>query len=127
MVEAPRLIRHSLVGVSSGVLLIALTWLFVDGLSLDVLLGSSIALLLTGCYHYSFQYHWTFGSDASHQVALARYILMCAGIFVINALVMYYGVKALQVHYLIVQFLANATITAWSFFLSSIWVFVRQG
>ena len=127
MVDASRFIRHSLIGLSSGVLLMLLTWLFVDGLYVDVIIGSSLAVILTGFYHYSLQYHWTFASDTPHQVALTRYVVMCLGIFVINGLVMYFGVKALHVHYLVVQFIANGTITAWSFFLSSIWVFVRQG
>ncbi|CAA0106091.1 Uncharacterised protein [Halioglobus japonicus] len=127
MVDTTKLIRHAFVGGSSALLLIILTWLLVDGLHLEVILGSSIAVVLTGLYNYSMQYHWTFSTDAPHQSVLVRYLLMCVGILVINTLVMYLGVKTFEFHYLIVQFMANVTMTAWSFCLGSIWVFAGQG
>ena len=126
MVETPRLIRFILAGGSSSVVLLGLTWLFVDGLLLQVTLGSSIALILTGLYNYSLHYYWTFSSDAPHGWVLIKYLLMCLGALIINALVMHFGVMVLPVHYLVVQFVANVALTAWSFTLSSLWVFARK-
>lgn len=126
MVDAPRFIRHLLVGGTSAVLLLGLTWLFVDGLKLQVVLGSSFAVILTGLYNYSMQYHWTFSSDAPHGGVLVKYLLMCVGILIINGLVMHFGVKVLLLHYLVVQFLANVAMTLWSFSIGSLWVFRQK-
>jgi putative flippase GtrA len=126
MIDTPKLIRFGLVGGTSGVALLGLTWLFVDGLQLQVILGSSIAVILTGMYNYSMQYYWTFSSDAPHGGVLIKYLLMCVGILVLNALVMYLGVLLLPVHYLVVQFIANVAVAIWSFTVGSLWVFAAK-
>lgn len=123
MTDAPRLIRFVLVGGSSTVLAISLTWLFVDGLHLYVTLGSTIALTLTALFNYSLHYYWTFTSDAPHGWVLIKYLLMCLGALVVNALVMHFGVMLFSVHYLYVQLVANVAVTLWSFSISSLWVF----
>jgi putative flippase GtrA len=126
MVEAPRLIRFILVGGTSAVALLGLTWLFIDGMHLQVILGSSIALVLTGLYNYCLQYYWTFSSDAPHGWVLVKYLMMCVGVLIINAMVMHFGVTVLTVHYLVVQLLANVAVAVWSFSVSSLWVFARK-
>lgn len=126
MVDAPRLIRFILVGGSSAALLVGLTWLFVDGLHFQVILGSSIAVVFTGLYNYSMQYYWTFSSDAPHGWVLIKYLLMCVGVLLINGVVMHLGVKVLLIHYLIVQLLANVAVAIWSFTISSVWVFAQK-
>ena len=126
MVEAPKLVRFIFVGASSAAVLLGLTWLFVDGLHLQVILGSSIAVILTGLYNYSMHYYWTFSSDTPHGWVLIKYFLMCLGALLVNGLVMHLGVKMLPVHYLIVQFLAGGAVAAWSFSVSSLWVFSER-
>jgi putative flippase GtrA len=126
VVEAPKMVRFVLVGASSAAVLLGLTWLFVDGLHLQVIIGSSIAIILTGLYNYSLQYYWTFSSNAPHGWVLIRYLLMCLGVFIINGLVMHFGVKVLPIHHLMVQLLANVAVAAWSFSISSLWVFVNK-
>jgi putative flippase GtrA len=126
MVDTPRLVRFILVGGTSAAVLLCLTWLFVDGLHLQVILGSSIAVILTALYNYSLHYYWTFSSETPHGWVLIRYLLMCLGALIVNGLVMHLGVNVLLIHYLIVQFLANVAVAAWSFSISSIWVFSRK-
>ncbi|MFT4520390.1 MAG: putative flippase GtrA [Halioglobus sp.] len=126
MAEAPKIIRFILVGATSAAALLGLTWLFVDGLQLQVLVGSSLAVVLTGLYNYSMQYYWTFTSNAPHGGVLVRYLFMAAGVLIINALVMHFGVEVMDIHYLIVQFAANVAMAAWSFTIGSLWVFVRE-
>lgn len=126
MVNVPRLIRFLVVGGSSTVVFLGLTWLFVDGLHLRVILGSSIAASLTVLYNYCLHFYWTFSSDIPHGRVLIKYVLMCLGALIVNGIVMHFGVKMLQVHYLVVQFLANVAVAAWSFSISSLWVFARR-
>lgn len=123
MSDVGRLTRFVLVGGSSGFLALGLVWLFVDGLQLQVILGSSIAVILTGLYNYSMHYYWTFSSDTPHGWVLIKYLLMCLGALVVNGLVMHLGLKVLPVHYLIVQILAGGTVAAWTFSVGSLWVF----
>lgn len=126
MADAPKLLRFILVGGSTAAVLLGLTWLFVDGLHLHVTLGSSFALILSGIYNYTLHYYWTFSSDVPHGWVLVKYLLMCMGALIINGLVMHFGVKILPIHYLVVQFLANVLVAAWSFCASSFWVFRRR-
>jgi putative flippase GtrA len=127
MIDSRRLTRFILVGGSSAVVLLALTWLFVDGLQLQVLPGSTIALILTALYNYCLHYYWTFSSDTPHGPVLIKYLVMAAGALTVNGLIMQFGVRILPVHYLVVQFLANVAVVAWSFTISSLWVFGRKG
>ena len=126
MSDVGRLARFVFVGGSSGLLALCLTWLFVDGLQLQVIFGSSIAVSLAGMYNYFMHYYWTFSSDTPHGWVLIKYLLMCLGALVINGLIMHLGLKILPVHYLIVQFLAGGAIVAWSFSVSSLWVFSER-
>ena len=126
MVNVPRFIRFLFVGGSSTVVFLGLTWLFVDGLHLRVILGSSIAAILTVLYNYCLHFYWTFSSDIPHGRVLVKYVLMCLGALIVNGIVMHFGVEMLQVHYLVVQFLANVAVAAWSFSISSLWVFARR-
>jgi putative flippase GtrA len=123
MIDPRRLTRYILVGVSSAVVLLGLTWLFVDGLHLPVILGSTIAVTLTALYNYCLHYYWTFSSNTPHGLVLVKYLVMAAGAILVNALIMHFGVKMLSIHYLIVQFLANIAVVTWSFTVSSLWVF----
>lgn len=126
MVDRRRLTRFILVGGSTTVVFLCLTWLFVDGLQLQVLAGSTIALILTGLYNYCSHYYWTFSSDTPHSSVFTKYLVMAAGAFTINGLIMHFGVMMMPVHYLVVQFLANVALVIWSFTISSLWVFGRK-
>ena len=127
MIDISKLIRFVLVGGSSGVLALFLTWVFVSGLGLQITLGSTTALTLTAIYNYCLHYFWTFTSDAPHGWVLVRYLLMCLGALVVNALVMHWGVNFLPIHYLFVQVLATAAVIMWTFCMSSFWVFRSTG
>ena len=126
MVDIQSFIRFALVGGTSGVMQLSLTWLFVDGLHLPVILGSSIAFILTGVYNYLMHYFWSFSSDIPHGLVLIKYLMMCLGAMIINGVVMQMGVKVFLVHYLIVQIAAAVIVVAWTFCISSLWVFTRK-
>jgi putative flippase GtrA len=126
MVDRWRLARFILVGGSTAVVFLCLTWLFVDGLQLPVLAGSTISLVLTGLYNYSSHYYWTFSSDTPHGSVAIKYMVMAAGAFTINGLIMHFGVRMLPIHYLVIQFLANVAVVVWSFTVSFLWVFARK-
>jgi len=126
MSDVGRFTRFVLVGGSSCILGLGLVWFFVDGLHLQVILGSTIAVILTGLYNYCMHYYWTFSSDMPHGWVLIKYLLMCLGALVVNGLVMHLGVKVLPIHYLIVQFLAGGAVAAWTFSIGSLWVFSQR-
>ena len=127
-IKFARLIRFVLVGGSSTALAIGLTWLFVEVFHLHVTLGSTFALTLCALYNYSMHYYWTFNSNAPHGLVLIKYLLMCMGALMVNALVMHIGVLLLPLHYLLVQLVACGAVTLWSICLSALWVFpARQG
>lgn len=123
MTDFSLIARFALVGGSTGLLYMGLTYALVEGMSMNATLASTISTVTTICYNYVLHYHWTFASDAPHGRVLARYLTMCVGAVLINALVMLFGIEMLSVHYLIVQFFAGLAITCWSIVASTLWVF----
>ncbi len=119
----PKLVRFIFVGGSTALVCLVLILLMVDGLHLNILLGSTIAVILASVYNYCLHYYWTFSSDTPHGFVLIRYLVMCLCALIINGLVMHFGVKVLPVHYLVVQFLASVVLVLWSFIISFFWVF----
>jgi putative flippase GtrA len=123
MVDASRLLRYIFVGGSTaGVLAVSVITL-VEALHFYPTLASTIGCILAVCYNYVLHYHWTFRTTAPHGKVLAKYIVMCLVGFVINTLVMYFGTKIPDVHYLIVQAFAAGAMVCWNLFASYLWVF----
>lgn len=123
MTKASLLLRFLFVGGSTTVIFFGLTYVLVEVAGLHVTLASTLACIIAVCYNYLLHYHWTFVTDAPHGLVLVRYLLMCAGAVLINALVMHFGVKWSNTNYMVVQVVATLALTCWSFTVSSIWVF----
>lgn len=116
-------LRFVLVGGSTALLFLGLTFGLVEGAGLHATVASTVACIAAICYNYLLHYHWTFGSDAPHGRVLVRYLVTCAGAVLLNGLVMYFGPAVLTLHYMYVQLLASIVMVLWTFSVSSVWVF----
>ena len=65
-----KLVRFILVGGSTTLVCLVLILLMVDGLHLNIVLGSTIAVILASVYNYCLHYYWTFSSDTPHGFVL---------------------------------------------------------
>jgi len=118
-----RLKRFVLVGGSTGVLYFGLTYGLVERFAIDTTIASTFALLLAVCYNYVLHYHWTFSPKAPHGIVLLKYLAMCVGAILLNAIVMELGVSNASLHYLLAQIIATVMVILWTLSISSIWVF----
>ncbi len=119
-------LRFLLVGGSTALLYLGLTYALVEVAGLHATLASTIALAVAICYNYLLHYHWTFATDAPHGRVLVRYLFMCVGALMVNGVIMHYGTSELSVHYMFVQLLAAVGVTTWSISLGALWVY-RSG
>ena len=115
--------RFFLVGGTTGLLYVVLFYALVELLTMPIVLASTLVCFAAMLYNYLMHYHWTFASNASHKGVLVRYLIMCAGAVVGNALIMHFGTTKTDIHYMIVQFVGIAFMASWNLCLSSFWVF----
>ena len=117
------LVRFLLVGGSTSAIYLGLTFVLVEGSSIQATLASTIACIAAVIYNYVLHYHWTFASDAPQGRVLVRYVLMCFGGILLNAAIIHFGVVKLSMHYMLTQVSAGIVLVCWSITLSSFWVF----
>jgi putative flippase GtrA len=121
-----RLLRFAFVGGSTALLYLVFVFVLVDILGMHVTLASTLVCIAAAAYNYLMHYHWTFASDAPHGMVMVRYLLMIAGAVLINGLIVHFGTKFSDIHYLIVQLVASITLVCWSLSVSSLWVFRQR-
>lgn len=122
-INVPFLLRFGFVGGTTAILCLGLTFGLVEFFGVSATIASTFSLFLAVCYNYLLHYHWTFTSDAPHGYVLIKYLVMCAGGLLLNALIMHFGVTWGALHYMIVQMFAAVMVILWSMCVSSIWVF----
>lgn len=118
-----RSLRFGVVGVVTAILYYALLYVGVELLDVNPVISSAVVYLMVIVANYLMHYSWTFAVASPHTKALKRYLFMVACGFFINVLVMYIGVTALGLNYLLIQTAAMAVVIVWNFVMSSLWVF----
>lgn len=126
MINVSLLIRFALVGGSTALIYLGLTFLLVETLALNATGASTIALVTAALYNYLLHYQWTFATDAPHGRVLFRYLVMCTGVLILNALVMHFGVSFTNTHYMLIQLVAAGVVICWNLVVSSLWVFRKR-
>jgi putative flippase GtrA len=118
-----RLGRYGLVGILGTLVYYTALWLLVEVFHVLVMVSTSIAFILVTIENYLLHYLWTFNSDASHQTAFPRFVLMNIIGFCLNWLIMYVGVHSLVLNYLWVQAVAIVVVVIWNYVLGAVWIF----
>ena len=126
MTSASQLLRYIFVGGSTGIVYLGSTFVFVEVLALNVTLASTIGTIITLCYNYLMNYHWTFSSDAPHGLVLAKFLAMCAISLLLNGLVMHFGQLITGLHYMVIQFFAGIVMAFWNLLASYFWVYKKR-
>lgn len=116
-------LRFVLVGGGATALMYALLIIQVEWLHWPVVAASSLAYLLSALCNYAANYHYTFASQARHQLALPRFFAIALVGLALNGALMALFVHGLHWHYLIGQVLATGLVLLWNFAANRRWTF----
>jgi putative flippase GtrA len=86
--------------------------------------AATTAAFVTGAIiNYILNYKYTFSSDKPHLQAMAKFFTIAFFGMLFNGLIMEYGVRQLELHYLIIQIVATVLVMQWNFFANRLWTF----
>ncbi len=118
-----QLVRFAIVGSVAAGVYYATLLVFVELLSLPVLLATSLSFIIVTVENYILHRNWTFRSDSRHSIAFPKFAFMAAVGFCINWGIMFAGVAVLNIHYLLVQTASIAVVITWNILLCTFWIF----
>jgi putative flippase GtrA len=123
---ANKFVRFLIVGgIATLIQYIALIW-SVERWHWNAVLASSFGYILSASANYLLNYYFTFRSDNQHGVAAARFAIVAAAGFALNALLMEFLAAMLHFPYLASQVLATVGTLIWNYWANSKWSFGRQ-
>ena len=95
----------------------------VEGLHLDAVMASVAGYGLGVIVNYSLNYRFTFNSEQHHHVVLPKFLIVAGSGMIINASVMYAGIKWIGIHYVLAQLVAVLIVFTLSFAANRLWTF----
>lgn len=117
-----RWLRYGTVGAAASATYMGLGILFVNILSLPLLIGNALAYILSFAVSYAGQSLWTFQSDAPHSSMLPKFAATQAGGLALNAFLVGVCVKY-GIPYFISMLIAIAAVPIIQYFICKYWVF----
>ena len=91
------------------------------------LTGSTCGFLVGAFINYLLNYRFTFESKKEHKEALAKFMVVAALGFGLNAAIMFLGTEVLRLHYFGVQLVATGIVLVSNFAFNKAWTFaVRE-
>jgi putative flippase GtrA len=118
-----RLVRYAVVGGVAAAVYYGTLLIFVELLSLPVLVATSLSFIIVTVENYILHRNWTFRSDSAHAIAFPKFVFMTAAGFCINWGIMFAGVAILDIHYLVAQTASIAVVVTWNLLLCTLWIF----
>jgi putative flippase GtrA len=113
-------------GIATLIQYIVLIWT-VERWHWNAVLASSAGYILSTMVNYLLNYYFTFRSGRRHGVAVARFGIVAAAGFALNALLMELLAVRLHVPYVLSQLLATGGTLIWNYWANSKWSFGGQG
>ena len=90
---------------------------------LNPTLASGIGAVVGALISYGLNYHYTFRSNNSHALSLAKFFAVAGIGLVLNSISMLICIEVFGVHYLLSQVLATGLVLIWSFTMNRAWTF----
>ena len=116
-------LRFALVGVLATLTTYAVLIVGVEGLHLDAVMASVAGYGLGVIVNYSLNYRFTFNSEQHHHVVLPKFLIVAGSGMIINASVMYAGIKWIGIHYVLAQLVAVMIVFTLSYAANRLWTF----
>lgn len=112
-------------GVATGLMYVLLI-AQVEWLAMPAVAASAVAYSLSAVFNYSANYHFTFASQAPHQRALPRFVVVATAGLALNTLIMYLLTSVVSAHYLLAQILATIVVLVWNFVANLYWTYAAH-
>ncbi len=112
-------------GIATLIQYVVLIW-SVERWHWNAVLASSIGYLLSAIANYLLNYYFTFRSNNRHDVAAARFAIVTAAGFALNALLMELLAVKVRFPYVLSQVMATIGTLIWNYWANSRWSFGRQ-
>lgn len=116
-------VRFVFVGSCATLLQYLLLAVFVWRLHYAPVVASSIAYAISMVFNFAGSHTFTFRSSRAHASALARFAVVVAVGFGLNAALMWLSSDWLQLHFLIAQVLATIATLLWNYVAGLRWAF----
>jgi putative flippase GtrA len=112
-------------GIATLIQYVVLIWT-VERWHWNAVLASSLGYILSAIANYLLNYYFTFRSGQRHGVAAARFAIVAATGFALNALLMELLAAKLHIPYVLSQVLATVCTLTWNYWANSKWSFGGQ-
>lgn len=131
MIERPpvasrRLVRFGTVGVVTFAVFYALVFVLVEFVALDILYATALSYIAAVLLNYGLHHAFTFESATAHDYSIPRYLAVIVVGFAFNQALMYFGVRVVGLHYLLVQFTAMCIIVVANYLAFHWWAFAKS-
>ena len=90
---------------------------------LNPILASSVGAVAGALISYVLNYHFTFRSNSSHALSMAKFFAVAGVGLVLNSMAMLIFIEVIGLYYLLGQVLATALVFFWSFAANRAWTF----
>jgi len=91
----------------------------------EVVIGSSVGALTGAFVNYFLNRSFTFQSKKKHREALGKFLVVAAGGFVLNGILMGLFSYGFQWPYLVAQIVTTLLVLAWNFIGNLLWTFAH--
>lgn len=95
--------RYAVGGAAAAAVHLGTLAVLVEAVGVPPLAGSVVGFCLAIAVNYTAQYHWVFGSTASHRAAFPRYLAVTLVMLGVNAAVFATVTQLTPLHYVAVQ------------------------
>ena len=118
-----RFIRYAGAGVIGTAAHYAVLLALVQGLSAEVIFGSTAGAIVGAGINYALNHRFTFASQQAHHRALPRFAAVAAVGILINAAVLDAMLALVGPHYLVAQVVATLAVLVAGYFANRAWTF----
>ncbi len=117
--------RYAIVGVCATATQYTILILLVELFSTEAVIASTAGCIVGSVVSYFMNHRFTFKSEKRHREALWRFYSIVLVGTVLNAGLMYFGIKTLHLQYIVAQVITTGLVLIWNFSANRSWTFGR--
>lgn len=122
-----RFVKFLGVGGTATLIQYTILVVLVEFFSTLPVIASTIGFVTSSTYNYLLNYYFTFGSQARHHVASAKFALVATLGLTINSAIIFLLTEWLTVHYIVAQAIATLVVLIWNFLAHQHWTYKSTG
>jgi putative flippase GtrA len=111
------------VGVIATIIQYLILILLVEMFFAAPLIASTCGFIFSSTINYLLNYYFTFGSQAKHQLAAMKFVMVAAAGLALNSSIVYLLTERWITHYILAQVVATFIVLLWNFFAHQHWTY----